>query len=358
MNLVELGAGVLGGSLGALALRYRALVNGPFEPTRYVWSRGLGLLCDHNGGGGFVKRQRGGRSALRFDPTAFDHVRDGDLVWTRLIALPQFLNEALPRIKARFALVTGDEDWAIPSGFARSQELLSDPRVLCWFTQNFDGTVANDKLFPLPIGLDFHTISNTRKWGHWPATPAAQEAELEALRQAAPPNQARVLRAHADFHFNKHKHQVWGDDRSAVQSALQSNADVQFQSERLRRIELWREKTRYAFVVSPHGNGLDCHRTWESLVLGNIVIVKRSSLDPLYNCLPVVIVDDWREIDGNHLRRWHAEHSAAFGTPEVEERLTNRYWIAHMRALVAARLAAGNLVTEQVAAVKSREPLL
>jgi hypothetical protein len=106
----------------------------------------------------------------------------------------------------------------------------------------------------------------------------------------------------------------------------------------VRRLELWREKTRYAFVVSPHGNGLDCHRTWESLVLGNIVIVKRSSLDPLYEGLPVVIVDDWREIQHQNLLRWHAQHSASFAEPAVQERLTNRYWIARMRRAVAERL--------------------
>jgi len=328
-----------GGGLAALGMRYRARINGPFEPTRYVWSRGLALLCDHNGGVDFVKRQRGRRGALRFDPTSFDAVKDGDLVWMRMIALPQFMAEALPRIKAKFVLVTGDEDWGIPAGFPGSRQLLADPRVVCWFTQNYDGSDSNPKLHRLPIGLDFHTISNRRKWGHWPATPAAQEAELEQLLGAAPENGERQLRVHADFHFSRHKKQVWGDDRAAVQRALEGNPDVQFQTRKLRRLDLWREKTRYAFVVSPHGNGLDCHRTWESLVLGNIVIVKRSSLDPLYEGLPVIIVDDWREITHENLLRWHAQHHRAFHDPQVEERLTNRYWIERMRRIVAERLA-------------------
>jgi len=341
VNSALLAALFAGGGLAASAMRYRARVNGPFEPTRYVWSRGLGLLCDHNGGVDFVKGQRGGRPPLRFDPALFDQVKDGDLVWMRLIALPQFLREALPRIGARFGLVTGDEDWGIPAGFPGSQELLSDSRVVCWFTQNYDGSDPNPKLLPLPIGLDFHTISNGRKWGHWPATPAIQEAELEELRRAAQPTAERLLRVHADFHFSKNKQQVWGDDRAAVQRALEGNRDVQFQTRKLRRLELWREKTRYAFVVSPHGNGLDCHRTWESLVLGNIVIVKRSSIDPLYDGLPVVIVDDWREIDTEHLRRWHAQYSQAFQDPQVQERLTNRYWVQRMRRIVAQRLGEG-----------------
>ena len=338
MSPALLAAALGSGALTALGLRYRALVNGPFEPTRFVWSRGLALLCDHNGGVDFVKRQRGGRAPLRFEPALFDGVKDGDLIWMRMIALPQFMAEAMPRIQARFGLVTGDEDWGIPAGFSGSEQLLADPRVVCWFTQNYDGSDPNRKLMRLPIGLDFHTISNRRKWGHWPATPAAQEAELEALLRAAPENGQRERRVHADFHFSKHKQQVWGDDRAAVQRALEGNPDVHFQTRKLRRLELWREKTRYAFVVSPHGNGLDCHRTWESLVLGNIVIVKRSSLDPMYEGLPVVIVDDWREVSADNLRRWHAQYCDAFREPQVQERLENRYWIANMRRIVAERL--------------------
>ena len=89
-----------------------------FRPTHYVWSRGLALLCDHNGGFDFVRRQRGsGRPAIRFDADAYAGIRDGDLVWVRLIALPQFVDEVMPHIDARYALVPGHEDWAIPSGF-------------------------------------------------------------------------------------------------------------------------------------------------------------------------------------------------------------------------------------------------
>lgn len=325
---------------GSVEARCREHQLGPFEPTRYVWSRGLALLCDHHGGVSFVRGQRGGRAALRFDPRVFDQVHDGDLVWVRLIALPQFVEEALPRIQARFALATGDEDWAIPSGFDRARELIESDKIICWFTQNLDGTSRHPKLLHLPIGLDFHTISNGRKWGHEQATPQEQEAQLEELRAGMPANQDRLLRAHADFHFNKKKHHVYGDDRYTVEKLLRGNHPVDFQATRLRRIDLWREKTRYAFAVSPHGNGLDCHRTWESLVLGNIVIVKRSSLDPLYQGLPVVIVDRWEEVTAENLRFWHTEHHAAFARPEVQERLTNRYWIEHMHRIAGERLEA------------------
>jgi hypothetical protein len=71
------------------------------------------------------------------------------------------------------------------------------------------------------------------------------------------------------------------------------------------RDEYWRAHGDHAFVMSPVGNGLDCHRTWEALALGSIPIVKKSILtSKLYDDLPVVIVNDWSEITFENLTRW------------------------------------------------------
>jgi hypothetical protein len=315
---------------------------GHFEPTRSVWSRGLALLCDHNGGRRFVREQRGGKGKppLHPDPGAYSRVKDGDLVWVRATALPEFLDTILPTINARFALVTGDEDWSIPADFERAPELCANDKILCWFAQNFDGTDSSGKIAPLPIGMDFHTISHRRRWGHPQATPQEQEMELEALQRVMPPNEHRLARVHADFHFNKHERAVMGESRDSVETTLRSNPLIEFQPEKVPRLQLWREKTRYAFVVSPHGNGLDCHRTWESLALGNIVIVKRSALDPLYQALPVVIVNQWSEITAQNLLDWHRQYCKLFADPDFRSRLTNGYWIDRIRTTARQRLAA------------------
>lgn len=324
--------------IAAIALVRRLGARGGFAPTRLVWSRGLALLCDHQGGVGFVFDQPGTDVPIRFDPGCFLHVRDGEVVWMRSIALPQFLDEALPLITARFTLATGDEDWSIPGSFDRADELLNDPRVLAWFCQNHDGR-PHPKLHPLPIGLDFHTIAKGPKWGHLRTPPLVQEAQLNSILRAARPNAERLCRVQADFHFNMPHTRRWGETRSEIRELLRDNPVIDFQKLPLRRHRLWKRVARYAFVISPHGNGLDCHRTWEALALGCIVIVKRSSLDPLYQGLPVVIVDDWDEITTDNLRRWHEQHRDAFERPEVQEKLTNRYWIDRMRRITAERMA-------------------
>jgi hypothetical protein len=46
------------------------------------------------------------------------------------------------------------------------------------------------------------------------------------------------------------------------------------------------------------------------LYLGSIVITKRSSLDSLFEGLPVVLVNDWKEIgDKQNLSQWLRQYS-------------------------------------------------
>ena len=51
---------------------------------------------------------------------------------------------------------------------------------------------------------------------------------------------------------------------------------------RIPQEEIWSLYSHYPFVLSTRGNGLDCHRTWELLLLGSIVITRTSPLDPLF----------------------------------------------------------------------------
>jgi len=62
-----------------------------------------------------------------------------------------------------------------------------------------------------------------------------------------------------------------------------------------------KELSSYKFCLSPPGRGVDTHRTWESLMVGTIPIMLSTSLDILFEKLPVVIVNDWSIIDEDFL---------------------------------------------------------
>lgn len=60
----------------------------------------------------------------------------------------------------------------------------------------------------------------------------------------------------------------------------------------------------YQFVISPEGNGIDCHRTYEALIAGCIPIVEdREGIRKKYEGCPVLYTKDYSEITPQYLTR-------------------------------------------------------
>ena len=82
-----------------------------------------------------------------------------------------------------------------------------------------------------------------------------------------------------------------------------------------------KELRKNRFVVSPPGNGLDSHSTWEALLVGCIPIVASSALDPVYEDLPVWKVNDWRDVTDDAVKKMEEELlGKAFSTPKISTR--------------------------------------
>jgi len=56
--------------------------------------------------------------------------------------------------------------------------------------------------------------------------------------------------------------------------------------------DYFRDISEHRYVMCPDGNGIDCFRTWETIYLGSIPIVKRSRVTEQFSDLPILIVDD------------------------------------------------------------------
>jgi len=274
-------------------------------------------------------------SNLISSPEMYTEIKDGDLVWVRLSWVKSFLAQVLPLIKAKFVLVTADSDVGVPTPImAEALQILERPNVLHWFAQNCEGPGFLGRMSPLPIGIDFHTLCERPLWCESIATPEEQERVLRSIREGFRPTQERIRKVYVDF--------AWQPPdlyrpvkRQQILTKLLTNPCVVFQSGPLPRRQLWRKWGEYAFVVSPHGGGLDCHRTWEALVCGNIVLVPSSLLDSLYEGLPVIPVKDWGEVTPRRLDIWLEEFSRR---ERQEEKLTSRYWVDKMRAIAKAKM--------------------
>lgn len=276
------------------------------------------------------------------NPTAFAAVRLHDLIWVRLSWLKAFLQQALPQIRNPFLLLTADSDSSVPHELLpEAQALLGSPLLIHWFTQNHDATLPDARVSPLPIGIDFHTLAQQPAWGEPVTTPEEQEQLLETVRKGLRPAKDRIPGVYLDygwkrrgpglFHYRRF-HRLAGaacsKPRPQLVWELRHHPHVHIQPGPLPRSEMWRTRGQYAYVLSVPGMGLDTHRTWEALALGHIVLTLPSSLDPLYDGLPVKILQSWQDINPDNLERWRESPTA---TPE---KLTTAYWVNHIRSRI------------------------
>jgi len=254
-----------------------------------------------------------------------DH-KNGTLIYVCNSAMTDFLSY-LPIIKYKFILVSGDSDTTVPheSFFDSSffQNFINSDKLIHWFSQNcvFD----HPKMTRLPIGLDFHTLSERdHMWGQQKSS-VDQENELTFVRNNSLPFWEREIKCYSNFHFHFYK---YGQDRKDAISQIPKNL-VFYEENEIPRIKSWKKQSTYSFVISPHGNGLDCHRTWEALALGCIPIVKTSQIDSLYDELPVLIVKEWSDITLDLLTKTVNDFKCRTFN---YNKLTLKYWVQKIKS--------------------------
>ena len=229
-----------------------------------------------------------------------------------------FANQILKRLDKPFILVTGDSDLPINFKSLNSglDTLLNSPLVLVWFAQNRD--FDHPKLRSLPIGINIHNQwTNPLQWGGGFILPAFQELQLRTIAESAKPFTEREAKAFCNWHFSLDR-----ADRKECADVLDKSV-CYFQKQPIPMADAWELQSQYQFVLSPHGAGLDCHRTWEALLLGCIPIVKKAKMNDLFEDLPFIEVEDWGQINQAFLDDAKKQLSQKGFN---QEKLLMRYW--------------------------------
>jgi len=280
----------------------------------YVSSYGIMKSCD------LVPANRS--SSVESTSIDLAAIQNGSVAYVNTAAIPDLVKK-MESIPNSFILVSGDSDDQIPDGVFKSddefKQFIESEKIIHWFSQN--AMKDHPKLTRIPIGLAYHVGPNALE----------QEKELMQIRDAAKPLSERELLCYSNFHFSMGK-------RSSVCNTYKNrdNAStsvpkelVYYEPSKVSRTDTWTNQSKYAFVLSPHGCGLDCHRTWEALCLGCIPIVQTSGIDKLYEGLPVLIVNKWGDITQELLK----STLDSFGKKKFEnERLTLAYWMGVIRS--------------------------
>jgi len=216
-----------------------------------------------------------------------------------------------------------------------------------WFTTNcsvrdINGvapTIALAKISPIPYGIDYWTLGIRQTWANTPmAAACTQDRELVRLQNSMVHFSKRLStsgdrsfpKVYINFQFNLNGNGSF-ERLLAYYSIPRDVANVE--RRRVNRYETWGAYTQNIFVASPRGNGLDTIRTWEALMLGCIVIIRRLPdapvMEELYADLPVVIIERWSDVTRDFLEWVLSEYSNRVFR---YEKLTMQYWIQRIEA--------------------------
>lgn len=258
------------------------------------------------------------------------HNFQGKLIWIRngintnkeLISDLEILSQNLDLITKPTILITSDGDRNVPSGYKDEivKAILSCKNITKWYTQNYDMTIINDKLKHFPIGFDLHSKITAIGNDYNSKLKFMLDTRLKSVKII----NSKIL---SDTHFN-----ITNPDRLNLYNTLKDNKLILFTNKRLEFQTITKLYNNHLFVLSPQGNGLDCHRTWELFLAGCIVITKHSPLDKMYinNQLPVVLIDSWDELNHNLLSKlevWKKNYIQYTDYNHIIKRLDFNYWL-------------------------------
>ena len=298
------------------------------------------------------------------ETVAIDCLTAGALIYVQSTMLVKFFNEVHPNIKQPYFLITGSADTTTPGGWVHhldSNEDGSPSMLMHWFAQN--GNSSHPHFTTIPIGIPFpmadaldltlhgqnslvvgdmydeDRLSEGSELADGGSSGASQSKRyhprIEQFRWDNPGDfdEQKWLLVNFDVNTNPSERELalgamCGNSSAGVEAVPfaecveKKHGTSQYYSS-MRAI--YHRNSRYRFTLSPPGNGMDCHRTWEAIYLGVVPIVKSGPLDDLFVDLPVLVVDEWDQLTVEVLSsQWDAISTKYHGT--VLEKLHFRYW--------------------------------
>jgi len=232
-------------------------------------------------------------------------VQYGNTIFVKSDYFEEFFTRVHPRINNPYIVVSHNSDHPAPGPCAA---YLNDPKLIAWFAQNVE--YSHPKLHSIPIG-----VAN-RCWPH---------GNIDILNRVTPLKDklVRNIPLYRNFDINN------GYAERSYVASLFANEPYCIFSPVKDYASYLMDVAQSKFVLSPRGNGLDCHRTWEVLLMGAIPIVKTSTLDPMYDDMPVLIINEWTEINAKFLEMKYKEMKSK---SYRNEKIYSDYWLNLIRS--------------------------
>lgn len=220
---------------------------------------------------------------------------NSNIFFIKMDYINYFKNTILPKITKPFILVTHNGD--LLSGNINSITL--HPLLIKWYGQNMNQ--ISDKTEGIPIGLE------NRLW---------KRVKFDIIDKFKNNDKHNLL--YMNFNLKTHK------NRTNIMNILLKKFTKNSSKPWEKYIE---ELSTYKFAISPRGNGVDCHRTWEALYLGVIPIVEESITMSYFKELPILYVKSYNQINKDFLNKQYELFKDKFKNKKFNlDKMSIMYW--------------------------------
>ena len=237
-------------------------------------------------------------SMTTYKQTSFT-LNENDIIFCNTDFLPNLFSDLKKITKLNnLILLTNQTDTMIT-------KKIYDKKPKCisrWYSINVD--YKNESLVPMPYGLSNDYSPKNLKHSDY--------------RNIHKKNKEKDISMYINFRITNYK------ERELLYKEFEKYSWVNIDSPDIEVSEYVNNLNFNNFVLSPWGNGVDTHRVWETLYSGSIPITKYHKTFSNLEDLPILFVNDYKEITYELLEEFTSSiEEDAFSN----EKLTVLYWI-------------------------------
>ena len=207
-----------------------------------------------------------------------------------------FMHKFLHHLNDNTTIVTHNSDHSIND---EHLQYINNDKISKWFCQNRE--TSHLKLFSIPIG-----IANSQ-WPH---------GNQNSIKSIIENDTVKTNLVYKNFQVDTNH-----GKRALCNHITNNNGILMYNN--TSQEEYWDNIKKSLFVISPPGNGIDCHRIWECLYLQSVPVVKYHDAFSQFTHLPILFIDDWNKVTVDFLRSKTENYiNYDFNIPD----LTLKYW--------------------------------
>ncbi len=201
-------------------------------------------------------------------------IQVGDTVFVGDSLIQKFLETIHPHIVGTYTLITHNGDAVVDQTvFERARD-----KVTTWYGINV--IYSHPQIIPIPLGIEnkHHFVCGIPAIFHW-------------IRKQHTPKSNKIF---------------YGFTISTNPTERQAAFDVISKHSAAETLTVWRnfltyiiQLAKYKFVLSPPGSSTEGHRTWDTLYIGGVPIVKSSVTTEYFKSIgvPLLVVHEWNEMN-------------------------------------------------------------